>query len=65
MTRRHKKVRKTCHQAGMGLMMGAMLFIIVAILFAEHDHMFATRMLQDGMTVVILGAILDVAGDFI
>lgn len=62
MTRRHKKVRKTCHQAGMGLMMGAMLFIIVAILFAEHDQ---TRMLQDGMTVVILGAILDVAGDFI
>ncbi len=63
--RTHRMVKRSCYQAAYGFMAGAFLFIIMSIFIVDLDNMFATRLLQNGAVVFIIGALFHIAGDVI
>ena len=61
--RRKAKIRSLMSQTGWGLMIGAGLFIPLAILVPDTQK--ATAYIQTAMTLMLLGAIIDTSKRFV
>lgn len=62
-TRRKAKIRSLMSQIGWGLMIGACLFIPLAILVP--DTLKATSYIQTAMSLMLLGAFIDLSKRFV
>lgn len=61
--KRKLRIRRLMSETGWGLMIGACLFIPLAILVPDAQK--ATSYLQTAMSVMLLGAIIDISRKFV